>query len=237
MDSAALSAQWQQAKTAFKTTQGQRLEADADVRTAAAQLQQASRPPLASDVARLRADTEQNIRMGQAKLAGARQRQDSLYQRYVEMKNGARAEDIAQAQTQVEQAETNLTQLARDRDRQRALYTDYAVARADVERAETNYLVGKQTLDNARSRLRQLQAGNRAEQIAQAQADYLASREDSASGGSGAARGEALRAGANAVAAILAPPGGCGGGETGAGNRPSAPATWRSGASPKRGQR
>jgi HlyD family secretion protein len=101
-----------------------------------------------------------------------------MYQRFNELKNGARSEDIEQAQTQVQMSEASLAQLERDWNRQKTLYQDSAVSRAEVERAETNYLIGKRTLESTRSRLQQLKAGNRSEQIAQAEADYLAARTD-----------------------------------------------------------
>ena len=178
MDSDVLAAQLAQAESSLDTARRQRLEADAAAQTTRAQWAQAARPSLASDVARLRADTEQSVGAGKAKLAAARLRQTSLYQRYLEIKNGARPEEIEQAQTAASQAETNLRQLERDRDRQQALYKQNVIARVESERAETNYQIGVQTLDSARSKLRQLQRGNRAEQIAQSEADYLAAQED-----------------------------------------------------------
>lgn len=204
LDSEVQDAQVQQTRDALETARGQIAEVDTAVRTAEAQLQRAKRPPLSSDIERLRVENQQNSHVGEAKLLGAQQREASLYERFLELKNGARAEEVAQAETQVRQAEANLTQLERDWKRQQTLYLRNAVARVDSERAETSYLVGQQVLENARSRLQQLQSGNRPEQIAQAQADYRAAREDVASA-EASLRG-AQRSGAAQMASLLASP-------------------------------
>ena len=178
MDSDVLNAQIAQAQAAVRTAQEQLEESSSSVQTAAARLRQASRPPLNSDVERLRAEIQQNNRVAQAKLASAKQHQTAMYQRFLEVKNGTRREEIQQAATQAQQAEINLKQLEREWNRQSTLYKANAVARVEAERAETNYLMGKQALENAQQRLKQLQEGNRAEQIASSEADYEAARAD-----------------------------------------------------------
>lgn len=204
IDDEVLAAQVAQAQTAVHTAGSQLSEAEAAVKSAASQLQQAARRPLASDIERLRADNEQAVNVARAKLVSARQRQSSLFQRYEELKSGFRTEEIEQAATQAQQAEINLAQQQRDFQRQQSLYVKNVVARIEVERAETNYLVGKQTLDNARARLQQLQRGNRQETIAQAEADYLAAHADVAA--AEASVTGAQRSGVAQMATLLATP-------------------------------
>lgn len=181
MDNDILSTQIAQAKKAVQTMKEQINEAESAIETAKAQYLQASRPPLKSDVERLRADNEQSIRVGKAKLDAAKQRESAMYQRYVETKSGPRQEALDQAQSQVQQAEASLTQQEREWNRQQALYKKDFVPRAEVERAETNYLVAKKSFENTRSKLLELKNGNRAEVIAQAEADYFAAKADVAS--------------------------------------------------------
>ena len=178
MDDDVLNAQMAQAATSLDTVRRQIQEADAGIDTARSQLLQASRPPLASDVERLKADIEQNASAGRSRLASAKQRESSLRLRYEEVKSGPRKETIAQALSQAQQAEVTMKQQEREWNRQKTLYAKEVVARVEMERAETNYLVAKKTYENADSKLSELQNGNRAEQIAQAQADWLASKDD-----------------------------------------------------------
>lgn len=181
LDDRVLQVQVTQAQIAVQTARGQLAQADSAVKTAHAQLKQASRPPLASDIARLKADVRQTNAVNMAHIAVAKQKATSAYQRFRELKNGTRSEEIEQAEAEVNQAKINQLQYERDWKRQQALYKSGAVSRLTAEQAETNYLVGKQLLENLQSKLRQLKAGNRAEQIAQAEADYRAADAEVAS--------------------------------------------------------
>lgn len=178
LDDHVLQAQVSQARVGVQTARGGIAQAEAAVQTARAQLEQVARPPLASDVARLRADVRQAKAINAAKVVAAKQKATAAYQRFRELKNGARPEEIEQTVAQVKEAEVNLLQYERDRKRQQALYRTGAVARLAVEQAETAYFASKQTLENVRAKFRQLQAGSRTEQITQADAEYRAARAD-----------------------------------------------------------
>lgn len=174
MDDAVLQAQARQARVAVETARLQQAQADEAVATARAQLAQAARPPLASDIARLRADTRQAVAVADARLAAARQRLLAARKRLAELKRGPRDEEIDAARAQALQAQASLDQAQRDLERQRGLYAEGAVARSGVDLADTGYWVAKRTLESAQARLRQLQAGTRPEQIAQAEAEAQA---------------------------------------------------------------
>lgn len=142
-------------------------QAEAAVRSTQAQLVQTSRPPLASDVTRLRADVRQNTAVARARLTAAQQR-------VTELQAGATLEERQQAQAQVDQARAQEEQARVDGERQQQLARQGAVAQAEADRARTAYRVAQEALQNARARLRQLQIGARAEVLAQARADVRA---------------------------------------------------------------
>jgi HlyD family secretion protein len=134
------------------------------VATAKATLAQVARPPLASDVARLKADIAQSIAVAEARLAGAKEK-------LAELQQGATSEERDQMQAQTLQAEANLTQAKRELARQKALFSEGAVAQNLVDNAETAELVARRTLENLQARWKQMQVGTRTEQLAQAKAE------------------------------------------------------------------
>ncbi len=158
-------------------------QAEEALRTARAQLAQASRPPLPSDVARLRADTAQAVRVAEAQVAAAQQQ-------LLERQRGATPEERQEAEAQAQQALAQVTeaqvraeQAERDLERQKMLFEEGAVARIEYERALTDrdaarasVEAAEKVLASARARLRQLQVGTRPEQIAQARAQLEQAR-------------------------------------------------------------
>jgi RND family efflux transporter MFP subunit len=204
LDDSVLEAQEAQSQIALQTAERQLLKAEEVVKTTQAELEKTARPPLEADVIRLRADVNQANIVNQAKLTAAKQKATSAYERLQELKEGTRIEEIAQAETQVRQAEANLVQYERDWKRQQALYQEEVISRAEAEQAETSYLVGKETLENAKAKLAQLKAGNRREQISQAEADYQAAKAEVASA-EATLRG-AKKSGEAQIASLLATP-------------------------------
>lgn len=153
-----------QAMTQLGTAKAQVMSGQDVVRTAKATLQQVSRPPLASEFERLRADVEQAVAVADAKLISANNR-------LLELRSGATKEERDQAKAQAQQADAQLVQAERDLKRQRALVEDGAVSRSVLDNADTVYKVALRARDAADAKLAQLLVGTRKEQIAQAEAD------------------------------------------------------------------
>ena len=167
LDDAVLQAELRQAREAVSTALTQRAQADDAIGTAQAQLTLAARPALASDLARVRAETAQNVAVAQARLAGANQR-------LAELQRGDTLEQRQQIEAQVEQARAALNLAEKDLTRQRELSRQGAIAAATLDVAETTRSVARKTLDNLLARQKQQAVGARVEDIAQAQADIRA---------------------------------------------------------------
>jgi RND family efflux transporter MFP subunit len=181
LDDTVLQAQARQARDAVRTADIQRLQAVDSARTARfqyaqatdavdtakAQYEQAARPPLKSDVDRLKAEVAQNVAVAEAKLAAAKQK-------LAELREGATREDRLALDAQVEQARANVEQAEREYARQSTLLKEGAVAQSVAENAETSLKVAKRTLENLLAQQKKQTVGTRPEQLAQAEADVRA---------------------------------------------------------------
>ena len=156
-----------QTMTQLGTAKAQVMSAQDTVRTAKATLAQVSRPPLRSEVNRLKADVDQAVAVAEAKQAAARNRLS-------ELRNGATKEERDQARAQLAQASAQVEQAEKDYNRQQALVKEGAVSKSALDAAETALTVAQRTRENADARLKQLTVGTRKEQIAQAEADLRA---------------------------------------------------------------
>lgn len=174
LDDEVLRSQLAQADDAVRTARATLAQSDNAIQTAQSQVSLAARKPLASDLTRLKADTNQAVAVAEARLAGAKQKLIFAQRRLAELKKGPRDEEIDATEAQVRQSEASLTQAERDKNRQAQLAREGAVAQNAADQAETNYWVAKRTLENTQARLRQLKAGTRPEQIEQAEADVKA---------------------------------------------------------------
>ncbi|ACR69791.1 secretion protein HlyD [Edwardsiella ictaluri] len=83
---------------------------------------------------------------------------------------GYRSEEIAQAQAAVAQADANYRYAQSFLDRQQGLWASRAVSANELDNARTNRNQASAQLQQARDKLAQYQAGNRPQQIEQAQA-------------------------------------------------------------------
>lgn len=92
--------------------------------------------------------------------------------RLAQLRAGARAQEIAQAEASVSQAEVSLAQAERDLTRTQHLFTEGLVARATVDRAQTDVELARARLRAAREQLALVRQGPRTEDIA-AQAAQL----------------------------------------------------------------
>lgn len=178
LDDDVLRSQLAQAEDTVRTAQAQLAQATDALVTAKTQVAVAARPPLRSDVGRLKADTSQAVAVAEARLAGSHQKLIFAQRRLAELRKGPREEEIAAAEAQVQQNQASLQQAERDLRRQQALVKEGAVSQASADQAETNFWVAKRTLENAQARLRQLTAGTRPEQLEQAEADVRAAEAD-----------------------------------------------------------
>ena len=169
LDDSTLRVQVIQAENAVATTQAQVAQASDAITTAKAQLALASRPPLPSDIRKLKADTAQNVAVAEAKLAFAKQR-------LAELKEGATREERDQISAQVEQAKASLVQAERDLERQQGLLKEGAIAQSLFDSAQTTRDVAKRTLENLVAKQAQIKVGTRTEQVAQAEADVRAAQ-------------------------------------------------------------
>ncbi|MGI0119088.1 HlyD family secretion protein [Zooshikella sp. RANM57] len=84
-----------------------------------------------------------------------------------ELKNGARVEDLAQAQAEVAGAEATLTEAESQLIRTQRLFQKKLVADRDLDVAKASRDNAKAVLDSANERLRELENGTRSEQLAQ----------------------------------------------------------------------
>jgi HlyD family secretion protein len=178
LDDEVLRSQLSQTQDAVLTARATLRQAEDAIATAQSQVALASRKPLASDVTRLKADTNQAVAVAEARLAGARQKLIVTQRRLEELKKGPREEEIDATEAQVRQAEASLAQAERDKNRQAQLAKEGAVAQAAADQAETGFWVARRTLENAQARLRQLKAGTRPEQLEQAEADVKSAQAD-----------------------------------------------------------
>jgi HlyD family secretion protein len=167
LDDRVLRAESAQSAEAVQTARVLLAQAEDAVRTARANLSVASRPALASDIAKARADARQAVAVAEANLAGKRQR-------LAELRAGATGEQRGQIAAQVSQARVNLKQAERDFTRQKTLADQGAVAQSVADAAETTRDSARETLENLLARESELAKPARPEQLAQAQAEIRA---------------------------------------------------------------
>lgn len=149
--------------------QAQVEQAERAVATAEARVEQAARPPLPQELARVRAETTQAEETGEARLLEAERRLE-------ELETGATAEQLRQAEEATLQAEARRRQAERDRERAEQLWAESALARADLERARTEAEVARRAEEQARARMAEIRRGPRGEVVAQARAQREAAR-------------------------------------------------------------
>jgi multidrug efflux pump subunit AcrA (membrane-fusion protein) len=119
-------------------------------------------------------DPEAELALRQAEAAADVQRA-----RLAQLKAGARSQEIAQAEAATSQAEVSLAQAERDLTRTQQLFNEGLIARATVDRAQTDVELARARLRAAREQLALVRQGPRAEDIA-AQAALLRQAEASA---------------------------------------------------------
>ena len=101
-----------------------------------------------------------------------RQAADEARQNYLRVKNGPRAEEIAQARANVQAAEATLNNAGMRSKRLEALAATKSISRQEADDAVASRQVAAANLDVARKQLELLLAGSREEDVAQALAQY-----------------------------------------------------------------
>lgn len=115
--------------------------------------------------------TLETVRLQQA-ADEARQTAEAARQNYLRVKNGPRAEEIAQARANVQAAEATLNNAGVRSKRLVALAETKSISRQEADDAIASQQVAAANLDVARKQLELLLAGSRVEDIAQALAQY-----------------------------------------------------------------
>jgi len=140
----------------------------ANVRQAQANIAQAQ-ANVASNVAKLsQAQTNYTLQVQTARqaVAQARAQVSQANQNYRKVKGGSRPQQILQGRSQVLLAKANLDNAQTILTRNRSLFAQGAIAKADLDTAQTNYAVQVQTYQNAQQSLSLTQAGAQVEDVA-----------------------------------------------------------------------
>lgn len=118
---------------------------------------------------------EQDSQNLEAQLAQASASVSSAVAKYQLLVKGAREEDIAQSEVNVQIAQASYDQMKSTFDRNQTLYQAGIISQADFEKAQVDYLNAEGKLKQAQEALKLLQSGNRPEDIAAAAAQVESS--------------------------------------------------------------
>jgi|GEM_PF-5742150 len=100
-----------------------------------------------------------------AQLLQAQSAMASAQSRLEELTTGLRPQEIEQARQQLEQATANYNKAEADYNRAKLLYEEGAIAKQDLESAETHFLVAKSQMNSAASGYELAKEGSRKEEI------------------------------------------------------------------------
>ncbi len=142
----------------------------ANVRQAQANVRQAQANVSSNQAKVVQAQTNYTIQVQTAKqaVAQARQQVEAARQNYLKVKGGSRPQQILQGKSQVALAKANLNNAQTILTRNKSLFAQGAIAKADLDTAQTSYDVQVQTYQNAQAALSLTQAGAQTEDIAAA---------------------------------------------------------------------
>ncbi len=146
------------------------------VRSAQAELARASRGPLASEVSRARAELAQARLVGSARVAQAQARLN-------ELRAGARPQEVKEAQVELQRRKRVLARAETDLKRTKELVREGAVAQTSLDQAEADVDAAQAEVAVQQEKLSLLNAGPRADQVAEARAavaEAVASRDTGA---------------------------------------------------------
>lgn len=144
----------------------------ANVRQAQANVQAAAANVRSAQAKVSQAQTNYNIGVTQARqnVLQARAAVAAAQQNALKLRGGSRPQQVLQAQSQVDQAKANLKNAETILNRDKNLFAQGAIARAEVDTAQTNYDVLVQQVKNAEANLSLVKTGYQQEDVAGAQA-------------------------------------------------------------------
>jgi len=144
----------------------------ANVRQAQANIRQAEANVSSNQAKVQQARTNYTLQIQTAKqaVAQAKAQVASARQNYLKVKRGSRPQQVLQGQNQVLLAKANLDNALTVLTRNKNLFAQGAIAKADLDTAQTNYDVQVQTYKNAQESLSLTREGSQTEDIAAAQA-------------------------------------------------------------------
>ena len=143
---------------------------EANVRAAQANVSQAQ-ANVRSNIAKVsQAQTNYTLSVQTARsaVALARAQVSSASQNYQKIKGGSRPQQVLQGKSQLLLAKANLDNALITLNRDKSLFAQGAIAKADLDTAQTNYTVQSQTYANQQQSLSLTLQGNQAEDIAAA---------------------------------------------------------------------
>ncbi len=145
-------------------------QAQAGVQSAQANVQQAQANVASSQAKLSQAGTNYTVQVQTAReaVAQARAQVAASRQNYLKVKGGSRPQQVLQGQTQVALAKANLENAQTILTRNKSLFAQGAIAKADLDTAQTSYDVQTQSYKNAQASLSLTQEGAQTEDIAAA---------------------------------------------------------------------
>ncbi|MDQ2798223.1 MAG: efflux RND transporter periplasmic adaptor subunit, partial [Armatimonadota bacterium] len=144
----------------------------ANVRQAQANVAQAEQNVSSNTtkVSQARINYTLQVQTAKQAVAQARAQVANANQNYLKIKGGSRPQQVLQGQSQVLLAKANLDNAQTILTRNKSLFAQGAIAKSDLDTAQTNYEVEVQTYKNAQQALSLTQAGAQTEDIAAARA-------------------------------------------------------------------
>lgn len=144
----------------------------ANVRQAEANVQAAAANVRSAQTKVSQAQTNYNIGVTQARqnVLQARAAVAAAQQNALKLRGGSRPQQVLQAQSQLDQVKANLANAETILKRNKTLFAEGAIAKADLDTAQTNYNVLVEQVKNAQANLSLVKTGYQQEDIAAAQA-------------------------------------------------------------------
>ncbi len=124
-----------------------------------------------------KADAEVGPTKSDAQIAGAQARLEQARSRLQRLINGARPEERAQAESQVQKAKSDLDTAKSALDRAKRLFQEGAIAKSALEQAENQYASALAGYDSALQNQRLVQNASRPEDVSAAEQDVRAAEQ------------------------------------------------------------
>ena len=143
--------------------------ARAAVTSAEAELRRAARPPLRSEIGQANAELARSDSVGRARIAQAEAR-------LADLQSGARSQEIAAAQAELQSRKAVLEKARKDLKRTEVLVKEGALAQSRLDQAATDVETARAAVTAQEQNVDLLKAGGRPQQIAEAEASVAEAR-------------------------------------------------------------